>query len=142
MKLVPYEPWMYELCAFEYLMDAETIKIFSIAYSLRGTSYGIEHDGCIVGCAGIYELWPGVAEAWTLFSQEAKNHPYFIHKMTKRIVHNAAKEKPYHRIHAVVRKNDPIAIRWAERLGFEYESTMKRYGADMGDFDMMVLKEA
>lgn len=142
MKLVKYDPWHFEYLAmpmnFGKNMGMEIVKMYAKAYYLRGYSYSIEDKGKIIGCAGVVDMWPGVAEAWTLLSDEAKTKPFFLHRLTLRIMKNIIQTKKYRRVQAIVCWSDPVSVKWIERLGFIKESIMKQFGADGSDHAMYV----
>ena len=143
MKVVAYEPWHFEYCANlspgGRLLGSETTRLFGIAYQLRGAAYSIATDpGEIVGCAGVIELWPGVGEAWTMFTQTALDKPFFIHRQTKRIIWNIIKGSSLHRCQALVPTGDQVKETWIERLGFTWESNMRKAGPDKSDQGMWV----
>jgi hypothetical protein len=142
MKLVPYEPWHYEYLAAvspnARYMGMENIRLYSVAFSYQGWAITIMHEGEVVGAAGVVRLWHGVGEAWTLFTELMHKYPLFIHKNALRLIRETIISDMYHRIQSTVCLRDPRAVRWIERLGFQKESIMQRFGADGSDYGMYV----
>ena len=142
MELVTYEPWHFEYLAMPMPqgrnLGPEVIRMYALAYSIRGEAHTIKDKGKIVGCAGVLSMWPGVAEAWTIFSKEAKENPFFIHRQTYRILRKIINKNQFRRVQAIVCSADPVSTKWIERLGFVKESVMKKFGADGSDHAMYV----
>ena len=142
IELVRYEPWHYEYLAeragAEAYMGPGVVKFFSEAYLNMGMSYTISDNGNLLGCAGVVEMFKGVAEAWTMLSPEVKQAPMFLHRRTKRILHNIIEFKKFHRVQAVVNLTDERALQWIYALGFEMESRMKGFNPDGSDSGMFV----
>jgi hypothetical protein len=146
MILVPYQPWHYESLLSDTslypVLGRESVEMLAMAYSMRGMSFSVKDNGKIVGAGGILELWPGVGEAWSVFSKRLKCKPFFLHRRASRILADMIKMRQYHRIQAVIDESDYYAVSWARRLGFRWESVMKKFGADGKDYAMYVrLKE-
>jgi hypothetical protein len=142
VRIVPYEPWHYEYLAgktFTTLkIGSEAIRLFSLAYDLRGVAVTIQDGNQVIGCAGIMELWPGVGEAWSMFTDEIRGHPFYLHSRTKKIMADMISSRNYHRVQATVLSTDPVAIKWIERLGFQKECNMKQFGSDKSDHFLYV----
>jgi hypothetical protein len=142
MELVPYEPWHFEYLAMPMPqgknMGLELVKIYAMAYYVRGRAYTIKDKGKIVGCAGVLDLWPGVGEAWTCLTDDARAKPFFLHRRTYKIIRKLIETGTYHRVQAIVCCEDAKPVQWIERLGFVKESVMKKFGADGSDHAMYV----
>ncbi len=89
-------------------------------YSEAGPAYTAHQDGKAILALGLV-LDPAskVAHAWASVSDRARANPFFLHRITCRLL---AMEVDKHQIETVtvlVRKGDEGACRWIERLGFE-----------------------
>lgn len=137
-----YEPWHYEYLAglVGSPLDPQVVRFFAEMYRQRGDAYTIRQDGNLIGCAGVLEMWPGVAEAWTLLTDEAKAAPFWLHTRTKSFLLDIIRDRKYHRVQAIIKKDDPAAIRWIECLGFTWEADLKRFNPDQTDACMYVFK--
>jgi hypothetical protein len=142
MELVEYQPWHYEYLVGTttqgILMGSEIIQMFGAAYYIKGDTFSAKHNNKLIGCAGIIEMWPGVAEAWAALTDDIRMCPFFLHRKTYRIMKELINRNKYHRLQANISLDNATAIKWIERLGFSYESTMKRFGADGSDHAMYV----
>tara|TARA_R100000234_G_scaffold27548_1_gene15873 strand:+ start:2652 stop:3092 length:441 start_codon:yes stop_codon:yes gene_type:complete len=90
---------------------------------------GIINDE-LIACAGIYEIWDGVGEAWFLGSQKMNQHPIKISRAIKKNLTRIMKEKNFHRIQAHVRIDYKKAIKFAEFVGMKNEGEMQKYTPD------------
>jgi ribosomal protein S18 acetylase RimI-like enzyme len=89
----------------------------------------------VVACAGVIEFWPGRSQAWALLSEGFHGHMKSIH----RGVTDFLKSYRVDRLECVVDPRNEKTIRWAEHLGFAYESTMKKY-TPSGDTQLMMVR--
>lgn len=88
----------------------------------------------VVGCAGIIPLWHGRAMVWALLSDLVRVYPKAIHKAVKQYIDAYQVD----RLECCVDPRSERAIRWAQRLGFSYEGTMRKYTPIGTDMDMYV----
>src|SRR5512146_83695 len=104
IELHRYEPWHYEYLApmVDPGADLGIVKLFAKMYGERGNAYTIKLDGFIVGVAGVMKMWEGVAEAWTLFSSDARAHASLLHSRTKAILNTIIANNNFHRVQAIV----------------------------------------
>ena len=82
--------------------------------------------GCII-------LWTGVAEMWSIISDDARRYPKQLTLVAKGFSDIVAQSLSLHRLQLTVRSDEPRALRWAEYLGFEIEGLMKKYSPDGAD---------
>lgn len=90
---------------------------------------GLDGDK-VVGCAGVYEIWPGRAVAWALLSRDAGAHFRTIHRAALGFIAQA----PWRRIEAVVEDGFEAGHRWARMLGMQREGLMRAYSPGGVDF--------
>jgi len=139
--LIPYETWHYEYCAAltpeGQQMGQAAVRLYAQAYKLRGYAESIKNeDNKIVGCGGLIELWSGVGEVWSMFTDEAKTNPFFLHRASKRLVWSVAKACRMHRIQAIVLYGDPVREKWIEKLGLRREGRMEQASPNREDFGL------
>lgn len=95
-----------------------------------GLAWTAEHDGEVLGIAGLAPQWENRAIAWALISESAGKHFQVIHRAVKRFLDVSS----FRRIEANVDVGFEAGERWMKMLGFEYEGYMRAYrpdGADM-----------
>lgn len=85
--------------------------------------------GRCLGAAGLLDVWPGRALAWTLLSKYAPPHMRAI----TRHVRFCVNAYPARRVEMVVLRSFVQGHRWATMLGFEYEGHMRAYFQDGTD---------
>jgi hypothetical protein len=93
-----------------------------------GTAFTAVLCGDPIGAAGIAVIRPGHGEAWSLLSPMIKRLPVMLHKAASRLIPEVMTKHGLRRVQVTVNPEDPIAIRWAERLGFEREGKMRNFG--------------
>lgn len=79
-----------------------------------------------VACAGLVQLWPGVAEAWTVLGDWAKQHPIWFVKVLRHELQEQIKAMHLFRVQMHV-EDDRKLLKWARIMGFHFEGTMKKY---------------
>lgn len=93
--------------------------------------------GKICGCLGVIPQWPGRAVAWAVIAEGVTvREMVFITKATVDFLESIQANPKYRRVETTVMSNWPQGARWAERLGFDYEGTLKAWGPNGGNFDM------
>lgn len=138
IDIVPFEPW--------HLMQMKLQPSqLSLSYTLTmehgaslvnaGPSYSALVGVDVVACFGVIEFWPGRSQAWALMSDFFYLHVKAVHRSVRNIV----KSYKVDRLECVVDPRNDKTIRWAEHLGFEYESTMRKYTPG-GDTQIMMVR--
>lgn len=95
-----------------------------------------DEGGKVLGVIGGTFLFPGVMEAFGLFSDDIKKHKVSFHKRIKEVLEMAFSNYKVHRIQMVVRSDYFEGQAWAEALGFTYEGTMVKYGPTMNNYHL------
>ncbi len=94
---------------------------------LDGLAMAIREEGACMGDYGLVEMWPGVARAWGLFSEELlKDHPGALCMHIKRQM-KQARWRTLNRIEATAGVDHATGIEFLEWLGFTREGLMRRY---------------
>ena len=107
--------------------SVETVRRLGPAYT------GLVGDR-VLGCAGITRCWPGVGEAWTVFSEEVCHHPLWLQKTVRSVIHASMVGMGLHRLQAVARAESARNCKWLESLGFQWEGPMPKFGPDGADY--------
>lgn len=87
----------------------------------------------VIACAGYLHFWPGRAQVWAMISGDIRYYGPIIHRHVKRYI----LAHPVDRLECIIDPNFDASVRWALRLGFQYEGTMRRYFKNR-DMDMYV----
>ena len=95
---------------------------------LDGCAIAMHEGGRCIGAYGVIEMWPGVARAWSLFSEVLiEEHPRLLglhaHKDLRK-----ADGLGLRRIEATTDVNSEESWKFLEWLGFEREALMRKYG--------------
>ncbi len=91
-------------------------------------------DYKIIAIVGITIIWPGVAEVWSLLSEDIKKIPSYFHRGILKGLNFYQQNLKIKRYQASVKKDYLDGLRWIKALGFEYEGEMKSFGPDGSDF--------
>lgn len=86
-----------------------------------------------VAMFGCVLLWRGVAEMWSIISDEARCYPKQLTIVAKEFSDIAVQSLALHRLQITVRSDEPRALRWAEFLGFKNEGLLTKYSPDKVD---------
>ena len=93
-------------------------------------------EGEIYGMFGLYELWPGVAEAWLIPSAIINRRTVTFHRAALRFFEYAARKIGAKRLQFTVCTSNVHADNWAKRCYFQSEGILKQYGPDGSDYKM------
>lgn len=99
-----------------------------------GTCVTVMEDGLPIAAAGVVPQWKGVGELWALLSENTRDRPIKLCKVTAKIIEIIQQEGNYHRLQAIVLKDFTSSIRWMKHLGFQCEGLLRQYGVDKRDF--------
>jgi RimJ/RimL family protein N-acetyltransferase len=116
--------------AQEYMSGWNILSADLTDLSEAGLAWTAEHDGVILGIAGLAPQWENRASAWALISDAAGPHFRKFHGAVSRFLVMSN----YRRIEATVDVGFEAGHRWMKMLGFEHEGLLRAYrpdGADM-----------
>ena len=84
----------------------------------------VTYEGTIVAAFGCVMRYPGVADAWAVVSDDARGHGLSLTRLVRRQMHDWIKQLYVWRVTAGVVDGERSLeyARWAELLGFEFES--------------------
>ena len=118
-------------------MSDKDRKQHIVRQSMVGDTVSAIVNGDVVAIFGVYIMWPGVAEAWSLFDPKAKRYKIAMSKGAIAFFDIITILNGLHRLQITVKKNDKRAVAWAIFLGFISEGILKGYSADQEDYYMM-----
>lgn len=85
---------------------------------VRVRAVALEHDGEVLAIAGGAMMGEGMAAAFCDLAKPAKPFGKSLHKAAK-LMFEEAKRRGVTRIVAQVDPENPVAVRWVKRFGFE-----------------------
>ena len=100
----------------------EDLLIQSMAFT------GVDGYDRVVGCAGLYEMWDGVYEAWVALDERYKREHISMLKIMKSFFNNLTGNVK--RIHAHINEITENHAHFMKFLGFEMEAILPRYFPD------------
>jgi len=110
----------------ERVMKLETCNgVFSYTFLL---------DGKVIALAGGILLNPKVMSMWTILSDDVKRCKIAFHKRIRGILSWFFRSLHLHRMHAEVRADFDMGLKWIEALGFKVEGHVRRYDEDGNDY--------
>lgn len=132
MKLEKLTQELFDKHAHE--LPGSNIMGFAIPYVTQtGEAWAAFDDGGkLVGMGGIFDLWDGVGEAWTVLSNKCKK-AFFLHRTAKKTIESLIQKRKYHRVQMNVDVDNESAQRWALKLGFAYEGMMHAFTSEKKD---------
>lgn len=129
---------------FQGIIDYETQSVtledrilYMDAQSRCGPAITAFVNNIPVAVFGCVILWPGVGEAWSIFSEEARRYPIAMTKGAFAFFDSCEISFSLHRLQITVNSNDSRAMNWAKCLKFVPEGLMFQYSADKDDTFMM-----
>lgn len=140
MQIVPFEPphlrAVAPQCAqADFAAYVETLDMAALVQP--GAAFTAKEGGAVLGCAGVVPLWPGVGQAWAIFSDGLLARPVTLTRSTERALDCIAAANDMRRIQATVRDGHASGARWLSFLGFELEGLLVNYGpGGSGDYWM------
>lgn len=96
----------------------------------EGRSFSLIDNGHLIVAGGIFEIWPGMGEAWLIPSDKIKNYKLKMIKTLRQHMDKIIQEDNLVRLQASVREDFETAHRFIEFMGFKREGLMTNYGPD------------
>lgn len=88
--------------------------------------FTFEQNGRPVAIVGAHRMWDGVAQVWSIVSDEVRGHGLELTKTIKDLLKIVFDTHGIRRGNILVDSSIRENIRWAELLGFKYEFTMEK----------------
>lgn len=90
-----------------------------------------------IGCAGVFEVWDGVGQAWMVLSLDILCRPVPLVRAVRRLLRDVMSDGGFIRVQASVADGHQAGHRFARCMGFRAEGLMRSYGpGGKGDFWM------
>ena len=99
----------------------------------KGTAFTGFSEGEIIGGAGIIPIWPGVGHAWVTMGANYKKHRIWVHKNVMSFMDKIIEGMELNRVQANVVCDFYPGGQWLERMGFNLEGKMQKYGPEGED---------
>lgn len=135
--VVPFEPWHY-LEAVQGLYPWLDHAKAADAYRQAGPAFTLFIEEAIAACAGVCTVWRR-GDAWAIVTDVGRAHPMIVHRTVKRRLAQIIDEYRLIRVQADVVRTFYAGRAWAHRLGFDKESTLRKFGPQGEDFIRYVL---
>lgn len=113
----------------DYLRQLQHFSETGVAY----TGFG---DGEVYAMFGVFDLWPGVSQAWLIPSRKISKKTMSFHRAALRFFDFYAAQMCTNRIQITVCIANVSAHKWAKRCYFKSEGIMRKYGPDGSDYEM------
>ena len=112
----------------------------ALSWKNSGISASAYVGGVLMGCAGVFQVHPGVGQAWLLIraGQEHKNN-ITVCRIIKEYLEKEMEK--FHRIQAIVNCDLEVANYYIKVLGFMCEGRLHKYGPDGSDYYMYARTE-
>lgn len=134
---MPFEAWhlaMMELRPEQRVVAVDLTPQYCQALAQAGNAFSAWAGPDLIASAGVVTFWPGRAQVWALMSWRVPQYGGVIHRHVKRYI----QKHPVARLECIIDPRFRASVDWAVRLGFHFESRMKRYGYHGQDMDMYV----
>jgi hypothetical protein len=119
------------------MLGLEGFKKQIAGQAIRGPVITAFINGKPVAVFGCGLLWNGVAEVWTLLSEQSKRYPIAMVRAAKAFLDICWITFNLHRLQISVKTSDAVAMRFALALKFEAECNMKKYSPGKEDFTLL-----
>ena len=91
-----------------------------------------------IGCVGI-RIFAKIGYVWAFLDSSASDHAVFIHRTTLKFMRNIIKVFGLQRLQAFILPGFSLGQLWVERLGFNYEGTVRCLGPNKEDYKLYSL---
>lgn len=137
MEVIKFDPYHLKLINMQQLHVDELFpnELMMGAANIAdkyGYSFTAVENNVIIGCAGLVETYPGVADAWAIFSEWTPRKMFAIGRVVKR--HTDFWLNTFRRLQFMCIADSIEANRFARFLGFTKEGVSRAYGPDGKDY--------
>lgn len=122
--------------SYVQMLGLETFKAQIAGQASRGPVITAFLYGKPVAVFGCGLLWNGVAEVWSLLSEQSKRYPIAMIRASKAFLDICWITFNLHRLQISVKTSDNVAMRFAQALKFEPEGIMAKYSPAQEDFTL------
>ena len=122
--------------SYVQMLGLEGFKAQIAGQATRGPVITAFLHGQPVAVFGCGLLWNGVAEVWSLLSEQSKRYPMTMIRASKAFLDICWITFNLHRLQISVKTSDNVAMRFAQALKFEPEGIMAKYSPAQEDFTL------
>ncbi len=109
-------------------LSLEELRICAKDWREKGPAWSLLQGKKVVGCGGvILQEWQK-GTAWLLLSELFYSHVRIAYKTVKEKLQETVVRYRLRRVDLFVDASHPVAVRFAEHLGFELEGYLKSFG--------------
>jgi hypothetical protein len=119
------------------LAKGDALKYMVAQQASMGTAVTAFLYGRPIAVFGVVYIWNGVGEMWSMFDNQARTFHVTMVRGGRIFTDIAMRYLHLHRLQITVRTDDNRALRYAKSIGFETESTMRKFGPDKVDYLLM-----
>lgn len=128
-NVTAFRLWHLDTFYSESKQDLRTELSVMVAYPFYDL-LTIWKDGKILGIGAVFHVRQGIGQVTMYPSIYAKKYPITFHKSTKIMLEYCYKYLKLHRLQMTVRDKFYKGVKWAHKLGFEYEGRLLNYDID------------
>lgn len=92
-----------------------------------------------LGVGGIGRIHSGFGIAWIIINKVFLQYPKYMLSICRKIIKEGSYHLGLHRVQMDIDIAHEENIRFAKKLGFEFEGRMRKFGPQMQDYDRYVL---
>jgi hypothetical protein len=111
-----------------YKDNPEMIKLYT-----SGPGYTMYDESGIIAMGGLMIQGTGVGLAWTIPTKRVTEYPIYYTKIGKWVVKTGLNIFELHKIYCFIETDDPVAIKWAQVIGFKREALLRKHNWDGKD---------
>lgn len=108
--------------------DAKALGPQAFAAYEKHPGYSVFCNGLFVAAAGIVVPYRGLGEGWAIAGPLVYSHKVFFHRTVSRVMDDLARDLKLVRLQAMVREQFTTSHGWVQRLGFERECVLHKFG--------------
>jgi len=99
----------------------------------RSDAQSVFVNGDILCSGGVFMLREGFGEAWLVCSILVYIYPSILYRVAKRYLDKIIRDRNLHRVQATPSTTWPTGYKFVERLGFQIEGVLRKYGSQQED---------
>ena len=111
-----------ELCLIENHMNPN-VDVVSV----------VNHEGEVICFAGVNHLRVGVGEVWIIGSELIDSNKLLFYRSIRGLIKFCHEYLSLHRLELAIDMEWEEGYKWAESIGFQFESIARQYGATKKD---------
>lgn len=137
IKMKPYMPGdVFLVNPRKEFGDVDFSQENFLAMHQNTYAHSIWLDEKIIGVIAISLLWNGVAECWTVLSEDVKCASLGFHKLVLRAIKFYEQALGVSRIQSFVKSDFDASKKWLKSLGYTYEGTLKKWSRKGEDYEI------